>query len=454
MQFNIHKFHSVQRAQELSVIIQAALTAVDPCQAVERAIHIHNNQFNIAETGPIDLPDRVIVVGAGKASIDMAKGLVRILGSRISGGVVITKKLGSDISALPLANIEVTEGDHPIPGAKSMRATQKLIDVLKKCTPEDLVICLISGGASALMTAPMEGVSLADLRNLTKTLLASGAEIGEINAVRKHLDQVKGGGLVRMANGARVISLIISDVVGDSLTVIASGPTVPDFTTFQDAWRVIEKYRLTKEIPARIIKILYDGRVGKIQETLKKDAPIFQRVTNRVVANNFIAADHAVQKAKELGYDAKVFNNSLTGEARKVGTILAERLKASCQNIQPSSKGLLQVGGGETTVTLTGKGIGGRNLEVALGAVRSLDGIPDIALVTLATDGEDGPTDAAGAIVTGNTFGAGVRLGIWPETYLENNDSYTYFEKLDALVKTGSTGTNVMDLMFLCAFQN
>ncbi len=442
-------FDSVSHFQDLSLIIQSALDAVDPRKSVERGMQLNEVQISINEIGKKKKGELIIACGAGKASAGMATGLFNILGEEITSGLVITKKLPGNFSELKKHRISIFLGDHPVPGNNSLDATKQLLTLLQPCSPRDLVICLISGGASALMAAPVNGISLEDIQSVTRTLLACGATINEINSVRKHLDRVKGGGLIRMVNGARIISLIISDVVGDPLSVIASGPTSPDPSTFFDAWQVFEKYRIVDHIPANITKVIREGMDGKILETLKENAPIFQRISNHIIANNTMAVDHAVQRARDLGYESIALGVPLTGEARDVGKILAEKICKISKVESIGGKGKIIIGGGETTVTKSGDGVGGRNLEVALGAVRVMDGVNNAAIITFATDGEDGPTDAAGAIVTGETYKDGLKLGMQPESFLANNNSYIYFNRLDSLIKTGSTGTNVMDLVFL-----
>jgi glycerate 2-kinase len=442
-------FYSVSHFQDISLIIQAALEAVDPIKSIERGVQLNDVQIFINGIGRKKNGGSIFACGAGKASAGMATGLLNILGERITSGFVITKKLPGDFLELKKHQISIFLGDHPVPGNNSVNATKQLITFLQICSPQDLVICLISGGASALMVAPVIGISLENIRSITRILLACGATINEINSVRKHLDRVKGGGLIRMVNGARIFSLIMSDVVGDPISVIASGPTSPDPSTFFDAWQVFEKYRIVDQIPADITHVIKDGMDGKLPETLKENAPVFRRTSNHIIANNTMAVDQAVQKAREFGYESEALGAPLTGEARDVGKMLAEMVCEISKGKSIGGKGKIFISGGETTVTKSGDGLGGRNLEVALGAVRPMDGVNNAAIITFATDGEDGPTDAAGAIVTGDTYRDGLKLGIQPESFLASNDSYHYFNRLDSLIKTGSTGTNVMDLAFL-----
>jgi hydroxypyruvate reductase len=320
---------------------------------------------------------------------------------------------------------------------------------LNASEPGDLVICLISGGASALLTMPVTGVSLADLQALTSLLLACGANINEINTLRKHLDQVKGGQLARLAQPARVASLILSDVVGSPLDVIGSGPSVPDSSSFADAYAVLERYGLLGKAPVSIVKYLQRGCQGGAPETPKPDDPLFDRVQNVIIGSNQQAADAALQEALAEGFSAMLLTTYLQGEARQAGRWLAAIARQIASNGQPLQPPACLVVGGETTVTILGDGQGGRNQEMALGAVEDLANLPGAVLVTLATDGGDGPTDAAGAVVTGETLQRALQLGLRPGDYLRRNDAYHFFQGLGDLLVTGPTGTNVNDLAFL-----
>jgi hydroxypyruvate reductase len=312
-------------------------------------------------------------------------------------------------------------------------------------------VCLISGGGSALATWPVEGVSLADLQVATDALLRSGATINELNAVRKHLDRVKGGGIARIAGAkrAQVLSLILSDVVGDPLDVIASGPTSPDSTTFADAWKVIESRGLAENIPSAIREHLLAGRRGEIQDTPKPGDALFERVQNVIVGSNRQAAQAAVKRAEELGFNALLLSTFVEGEAREVARVAAALAKEVVRYDQPVKKPACLVWGGETTVTVHGKGKGGRNQELALAAAIALDGWNGVLVKALGTDGTDGPTDAAGAIATGGTVVRARALGIDASVMLADNDAYHFFAPLGDLIITGPTGTNVNDLFFI-----
>ena len=404
-------------------ILSHAFNAVDPGIAVKT--FLHNN--------PLPVGKRIFAFGLGKASCAMMNALAdEVL---LADSLVITKHA----SFLTVEPVTVIEGNHPIPGSASLQAGNAAIKFLAQITQDDLLICLISGGGSALMTAPR--VSLEDLQTLTSALLACGARIDEINTLRRHLDRLKGGGVVGMANGAQVISLLLSDVVGDSLEAIASGPTVPDPTTLADSISIIEKYDLTNKIPASIVSAL--------TETLKPDDPIFQKVQNTVIASNSIALRSAQVQAELLGFQSKIVNTSLQGEARILGAQFAVQLKESLQTMP---RPFCLLAGGEATVIINGNGKGGRNQELALAAVDALAGVQDVLLLSIATDGEDGPTDAAGAFVTGETAQRAESLGMFAADYLLNNDAYSYFEKIDHLLKVGPSGTNVNDLVICFAF--
>jgi hydroxypyruvate reductase len=331
--------------------------------------------------------------------------------------------------------MEIIESGHPVPNEKSLAAGEAALEFVSKLKEDDLLICLISGGGSALMTAPL--ISLDKMQALTSELLACGARIDEINTLRRHLDRVKGGGIAEATN-ARVLSLILSDVVGNPLEAIASGPTAPDPTTKDDAIQIIRKYELS--LPASILDALSSGL-----ETPKADNPIFARVRNLIVGDNALAAQAALSQALQENFHTQYLGSHWQGEAREVGVKLAQKLRKINQ------RPFCMVAGGETTVTIKGNGRGGRNQELALAAVPELEGLADVMLITLATDGEDGPTDAAGAVVTGETNWRANVFGLATSNYLSRNDSYTFFDKLDDLIKIGPSGTNVNDLTFLFA---
>lgn len=427
-------------------LIRVALTAVDPENVVNNALDLKNSILKI-QNQPFDLSEfeHIYLIAFGKASLKMAKATDDLIGRFITGGIIVSKKKNSEIR-LP-DKYTCLVGGHPIPDQNSLESAQRILNLVKDAGNRDLIICLISGGGSALLTLPENGISLKDIADLTKLLLENGANIQEINAIRKHIDRIKGGKLAIAAAPARIVTLILSDVIGNSLEAVASGPTVPDSTTYRDCLEIIQKYHLSEKIPAAIYERILIGAGGDIPETLKDDSPILKNISNYLIGDNSTAVSAIVEKGKSLGLNVSVIPKPIIGEAREAGRFLAAELRKPV-TFKPS----LLVGGGETTVTIKGKGLGGRNLETALAAVKDLAGIPNIALVTLATDGEDGPTDAAGAIVTGETFSEGMKKGLDPDLFLDNNDSYHYFEQTGGLIKTGSTGTNVNDLVFLFHF--
>jgi hydroxypyruvate reductase len=370
----------------------------------------------------------------------MADALVEILGDRLSTGLVIPKR-ATPGSYSPLT---ILTGGHPIPDERSLEAGKRTIELVSSLGPDDLLICALSGGGSALVTAPVDGLSLVDTQVLTSAMLTCGASIDEINTLRRRMDKIKGGGIAKITNGTTIVSLILSDVVGSALEAIASGPTAPDPTTRAAALSILVKYQLENRIP---ISILHSLRT--YPETPKPGDPIFEKVQNVIVGSNLLAAQAALLQAEVDGFQPYLLRTDLQGEARLIAFELTTFLRQASLTGDPIPGPACIVAGGETTVMLAGNGKGGRNTELALAAVSELADFPGVMLITLATDGEDGPTDAAGAIVTGETFRRAAGLGLHPRPYLERNDSYTFFNALDDLLKPGPTGTNVNDLVFL-----
>jgi hydroxypyruvate reductase len=336
-----------------------------------------------------------------------------------------------------------------VPDQNSIDATHELVALLRSATPRDLIIAVISGGGSALMTRPADDLSLADVQTTTQLLLRAGATIHQINSIRKHLDDVKGGGLARLANGATIITLILSDVIGDDLSVIASGPTVPDPSTFADAWRVIEDFNLIDQLPDSIRRRLLAGKQDQIADTPKPGDALFERVQSVIIGSNARAALAAQAAAKHLKLNTLLLSTSIQGEAREVARVAAAIAQEIYRYNRPVAKPACVICGGETTVTVKGNGLGGRNQELALAAALAIDGLPDTLIAAFGTDGTDGPTDAAGAIVTGKTVGRGRTIGLEAAAYLADNDSYHFFQPLGDLILTGPTGTNVNDLLFI-----
>ena len=390
----------------------------------------------------------MFLIGAGKASKAMAFAMEELIGDSLTSGVIISKTK----SATASIKIEELTGGHPVPDQSSLDGTRKLMSQIQNLTQSDLVFCLISGGGSALMAAPANGISLLEMQQLVRILLGCGATIHEINTIRKHIDRVKGGGLAKIIYPAQCVTLLLSDVVGNSIDVIASGPTVPDETSYEDAEQVINKHGIREKIPRSILEVLREGRAGLLPETLKVDDPRYERVQNVIIGSNQQAAEAAVVQAKLEGFDGQLLTTYLQGESRLAGEFLSTIMHQMAVHNQPVRRPACLVVGGETTVVLKNHGKGGRNQELALSSVEVIAGLDRVTLVTLATDGEDGPTDAAGAVVTGETAARAAQTGLSDRSYLDQNNSYEFFEKLGDLIKIGPTGTNVNDLDFLFTF--
>jgi hydroxypyruvate reductase len=445
--FAAHTLETSSQGPAIASVLNAALEAVDPGRAVHQYLQFTGELLLFGETGyDLSRIGKIWVVGIGKACQAMARAAVEILGERIEGGTVIAKHAAAGEMIGP---IEVLEGSHPLPTQKSVIAAGRLSGSLAGLGENDLVICLISGGGSALAVLPDVGIRLEDLAELNRQLLASGANIGEINLLRKHLDRIKGGGISRMAAPAHVIGLVLSDVVGSPLDTIASGPTAPDPGTYAAAWEVVERYQLGSHLPATIRQALQDGLAGKRPETPKPGDPLFNHTHNLIVGSNLQAAQAALAQAHRLGYHTLLLTTYLQGEARLVGETLAAVARQLCATGDPLPLPACIAVGGETTVTLRGSGRGGRNQELALGAVAGMKDLSGALLVTLATDGEDGPTDASGAVVSGESLSRAQHTGLDPAQFLANNDAYAFFDPLGDLLRPGPTGTNVNDLAFL-----
>ncbi len=435
------EFDAAQATTE--ALFAAALAAVDVRAAVARSLSIEAGVLTIPVVGfarPLVEIERIIVIAVGKAAGAMAAEAEAILGEHITAGLALTKHGHGEVTR----RIALREGGHPTPDDHGLAATGELLALLRDLHPADLVLCLISGGGSALLTAPAPPITLTELRATTGLLLAAGANINELNAVRKHLETLKGGGLARAAAPAQVVALAISDVLGDPLDVIASGPCTGDTTTFADAWAVVERRGLLDGLPAAVVAHLRAGLSGAIPETPEPDDPLFAHVSAATIANLPRAAEAAAARAAALGWRPEIIDLTIEGEAREVATALVARLLAL-----PAGERRCLIGGGETTVTVRGDGVGGRNTELALAAALLLDGTSGCALASLSTDGDDGPTGAAGAFATGGTAARGRVLGLAAAEALTRNDSATYFRAVGGLVVTGPTRTNVADVYFL-----
>ena len=429
--------------QSLQNILAAALEAVDPYKAVRAALEAPDAPTR----GALAAARRVVVVALGKAACPMARAARDVLGERISRGVIVTK---AGHAPAPPEGFRIVIGGHPVPDEGSVRAAAAIFHALRGLGEDDLVLLLLSGGGSALAVAPRMPLTLADLQRTTQLLLASGAAIEEVNAVRKHLDAIKGGGLARAAAPAAVVGLVLSDVLGDPLDAIASGPAVPDPTTFADAWAVLARYGLTDRLPPAVREVLQRGLRGEIPETSKPGDPHLARVHHRIVGNIRLAVEAAAQAARREGFHTAIAATALQGEAREVGKALAAVLAEMARRDRPLPRPACLLLGGETTVTLgENPGRGGRNQELALAAALGLEGLRGAWLVSFATDGTDGPTDAAGAVATGETLKRARARGLSPAEFLQRHDAYTFWEAVGGLLRPGPTRTNVNDLILL-----
>lgn len=429
--------------------MREALASVDPSEAVRRTLR-RDGDLLIAGGNVYDLRlyKRIIVVGAGKASAPMARALEGILGDLISSGHVNVKYGYTDETRI----IQLHEASHPVPDQAGLDGTAKIVKLLHEATAEDLVICLISGGGSALMLLPDDGISLSDYRALTDVLLRSGADITRINTIRKHIERVKGGRLAELAAPATVLTLVLSDVVGNPLDFIASGPTVPDTTTFADAIGVLNEFDLLGRIPQSVEDALRRGERGDTPETPKPGNPLFDKARTVVIGSNDIAADAAIACANELGFNTLMLTSFMEGEAREVARFAVAIGRELVHRHKPLNLPAMVVFGGETTVTVRGHGKGGRNQEIALSAALAMANVPRTLIVALATDGSDGPTDAAGGFADSGSLGRMRNAGIDPREALNANDSNEALARAGDLIVTGPTNTNVNDLTFVFVY--
>ncbi len=427
-------------------IFHAALEAGNVRSLLEQAVRLDGSRLNLGGAA-FDLSriHRLLVLGAGKASGAMAQALEELLGERISEGLVVVK----DGYTAETHRIRLLEAGHPLPDERGRRAALELLALARSAQEDDLVPVLISGGGSALTPAPTPPITLAEKQELTRALLSAGATINQLNAVRKHCSLIKGGQLARAAAPAPVVSLILSDVIGDPLDVIASGPTAPDEATYADALAILDRFGLTDQVPAPVRRHLERGARGEIPETPKPGDPVFSRVANHVIGNNRLVVKAAEARARELGFHTRVLTRALQGEAREVAhefAELARRIRSAGVPVAPPA---CVIAGGETTVTVRGKGRGGRCQEFCLAAALHLNGTQKVTVLAAGTDGSDGPTDAAGAIADGATVTRAARHGFNGHASLEHNDSYEFFSALGDLVMTGPTNTNLLDVYVL-----
>lgn len=423
---------STRRLRRQAVaIFQAALAAADPAEAVMRYLRRRN----------LSRYRNIYVVGAGKAGASMARAAERVLGRRIAGGL-INVKYGH---VARLRRVELNECGHPVPDERGVEGARRIAEIAAAAGRDDMVLCLVSGGASALLPYPAPPVTLAEKQDVTRLLLNCGANIHEINTIRKHISAIKGGQLARLAAPAAVEALLLSDVIGDDLDVIGSGPAAPDASTFASAAAILRRYGIYDSAPLSVRQRLEGGMRGEIAETPKPDDPLFARVRNTVVGSNRLALDAAARRARALGFHTLVLASGIQGETREVARVHAAIAREIVETGRPVKPPACIVTGGETTVTIKGDGLGGRNQEFVLAAALDIAGLPGTVVLSAGTDGTDGPTDAAGAIADGDTL----RRGPDARAYLDRNDSYHYFEALGDLLITGPTNTNVADVRIL-----
>jgi hydroxypyruvate reductase len=447
------------RKEHLSAIFQAGIRRVDPYQMLLNHVGLEGTHLTIDLGGrvtDIDLKpyNRIMIIGMGKATAPMARAMETILGDRLTGGVISVKYGHTD----NLQRVRIIEAGHPVPDQNGMAAAAEMLELASHSDAQTLVISLISGGGSALLPLPARwrvdgeerAVSLDDKQKTTELLLACGADIEEINCVRKHLSMIKGGRLLSHLVPARSLNFILSDVVGDNLSSIASGTTCADPTTFQDAVAILKTYGIDKEVPESVQKLFDDGLCGKVPETLKADDPALELTTNILIGTNLQALDAAVVEAEKRGYQVIRLTSRVVGEAREVAKCLAA-IALDCSGAEVIARPPVCImSGGEPVVQLKGDGKGGRNQEMALAFLlemgRNCDLCRNMTFLAASTDGNDGPTDAAGAFADLALLEAAADTGTDPVAYLERNDSYHFFQQIDGLLKTGPTNTNVCDL--------
>ena len=427
-------------------IFLKSVKAADPYECVKKHIKVENETVFIDNhTYPLSKYKKIVIVGGGKASARMAQAAEDILGDLIYEGWINTK----DGHSYPLKKIKVQECSHPVPDSRGVEGARKIAELLDNADENTLVICLLSGGGSALMPAPAEGITLKEKQDVTKLLLSSGADIYELNAIRKHMSMLKGGGMARLCNPAILHVLILSDVIGDRLDTIASGPAVSDSSTFSECLEICHRHGIIESLPKSVLQRFLNGSKGLIPETAKPGDYYLKNAVNTLIGNNGISVEAARSEAEKIGFRTLVLSTVLQGEASELGNFfsaIASEIKASGNPIPMPA---CIIGGGETTVTVHGRGKGGRNMEMALSVAAGISGFRDVVFLSGGTDGTDGPTDAAGGIVDGATVKKGRLKGFSFDEFLMDNDSYNYLKETDGLIITGPTGTNVMDIQIL-----
>lgn len=440
-----------QMRSEAEQLFQVSIERVNPYEAVKRFVRPDGNRLIFGQKGQpgieLDMEEfhHVFLVGGGKATAPMARAVEELLNDRINEGIINVKYGFTD----KLSFTEIIEAGHPLPDQNGVDGTEKILDLLKRAKEKDLIFSLISGGGSALLPQPVPQISLEEKQAVTRRLLECGASIDEINAIRKHISASKGGQMARSAFPATTVNLMLSDVVGDKMDVIASGPFVPDMSTFEQAWGILEKYRL-KDIPDSIRDHLKKGMEKMVSETPKKGDPIFDKIYNFIIGSNILALEAAREGAEKMGYQTLILSSMVEGETREVALVHSAIAKEILKTGRPANPPVCIISGGETTVTIRGQGLGGRNQEFCLAAAMDLmDIAPRVVILSGGTDGNDGPTPAAGAIVDPLTVHRGKEMGMDASDYLDNNDAYHFFQKIDELLMTGPTNTNVMDVRIM-----
>jgi glycerate 2-kinase len=427
-------------------IFMAGVKSADPVNGIKTNVRLHDDYLQIADRSyRLSNIRNVLVVGCGKAAARMALAIENLLDDRVTGGVVVVKYGYT----LPLERIKVVEASHPIPDEAGVDGAHQIIELVRTAGENDLVLFLVSGGGSALFPGPADGLTLAEKQRATQMLLESGATIQEVNAVRKHISKLKGGRFAKLVAPANLVSLILSDVIGDSLEAIASGPTVADSTTYGDCLEIVRRYDLTDKMPHAVINLLRRGAEGAVDETPKPSDAIFHKVQNVIIGSNRAALNGAERQAETFGYQAWILSSSVEGESRIVAKSHTALVKDIARRGQPLRRPVCVISGGETTVTIRGDGLGGRNQEFALAAAVEIDGVDGVIILSAGTDGTDGPTDAAGAIVDASTVQRGRARGLDAAASLARNDSYHFLKATDDLLITGPTFTNVMDLQVM-----
>ena len=438
--------------EEAREIFLNALRAVDPYRAIKNSVRISGNTLMVGSQDKEEIAfnlaqfNNIYVIGAGKATAPMARAIEEILGDRINKGIINVKYGFTE----NLKRTQIIEAGHPIPDENGIQGTKRIIELLKHTKEGDLIISLISGGGSALLPMPADGISLQDKQEITKELLRCGASIDEINAVRKHISLSKGGQLARTAHPATTINLMLSDVVGDRMDVIASGPFVPDKSTFEDVLEIFKRYQILDSVPDPIRKHIYRGLRGEIQETPKENDPVFEKVHNLIIGSNILALKSAKRRAEELGYNTLILSSMVEGETRDIAIMHSAIAKEIIRTGNPISPPACIISGGETTVTIKGDGLGGRNQEFCLSCsieISDLDG--NVVILSGGTDGNDGPTDSAGGIVDPFTIKRAQNAGLNALEFLMRNDSYNFLKQTGDLLITGPTNTNVMDVRLI-----